>query len=225
MWQLDNELQACGEDEHDPQTCTSAAETDTGASSLGYNQEVSKNIQQHREPASSTITVTGDFPVQTSEEGLKPVQQNKDEILQSQEIDENNSPKSVSERIVDSTSGNPPIFEAASAEAELDMLLSSFSETKVFESSGESSIGIPSIAAASGETVKKGTHMMEPAVIPANINDDIDNLLEETSDLTKLDDRRLSHGLKVKSDTISSTMHPTSKSELLDDFDSWLDTI
>ncbi|KAI3457185.1 hypothetical protein Pfo_013848 [Paulownia fortunei] len=218
---LDDELQACGEDKHDPQTCTSAAETDSGASSLSYNEEVSKNVQRYHEPVSSPITVTANIPVQNSEEGLKPIKQNMDEILQSQVTERSISPKSISERIVDSTAGNPPIFEAASVEAELDMLLSSFSETNVLESTSASSTEIPSVAAVSGKTVKQGTHMMKPA----NIDDDIDNLLEETSYLTKTHGRRLSNGVEASPDDITSTMHPSSKSKLLDDFDSWLDTI
>ncbi|KAK6157184.1 hypothetical protein DH2020_011432 [Rehmannia glutinosa] len=219
---LDDELQACDEDKHDPQTHTSAAETDSRASSLGYNQEFSKNVQQYREPASSSVTVARNIPVQTSEEGLKPLNQNKDEIFQSQETDRSISAKSISERIINSTTRNSSIFQASNAEAELDMLLSSFNETRVLESpSASSSIEIPSIGAVPSEIVKNGTHMMKSAII----DDDIDNLLEETSVLTKIEDIRLSNEVKASADVISSTLNPSSKSKLLDDFDSWLDTI
>ncbi|KAK6134745.1 hypothetical protein DH2020_031521 [Rehmannia glutinosa] len=219
---LDDELQACDEDKHDPQTHTSAAETDSRASSLGYNQEFSKNVQQYREPASSSVTVARNIPVQTSEEGLKPLNQNKDEIFQSQETDRSISAKSISERIINSTARNSSIFQASNAEAELDMLLSSFNETRVLESpSASSSIEIPSIGAVPSEIVKNGTHMMKSAII----DDDIDNLLEETSVLTKIEDIRLSNEVKASADVISSTLNPSSKSKLLDDFDSWLDTI
>ncbi|KAK6134908.1 hypothetical protein DH2020_031352 [Rehmannia glutinosa] len=219
---LDDELQACDEDKHDPQTHTSAAETDSRASSLGYNQEFSKNVQQYREPTSSAVTVARNIPVQTSEEGLKPLNQNKDEIFQSQETDRSISAKSISERIINSTARNSSTFQASNAEAELDMLLSSFNETSVLESpSASSSIEIPSTGAVPSEIVKNGTHMMKSAII----DDDIDNLLEETSILTKIEDMQLSNEVKASADVISSTLNPSSKSKLLDDFDSWLDTI
>ncbi|KAK6134741.1 hypothetical protein DH2020_031517 [Rehmannia glutinosa] len=220
---LDDELQACDEDKHDPQTRTSAAETDSRASSLSYNQEFSKNVQQYREPASSSVTVARNIPVQTSEEGLKPLNQSKDEIFQSQETDRSISAKSISERIINSTARNSSMFQASNAEAELDMLLSSFNQTSVLESPSvsSSSIEIPSIGAVPSEIVKNGTRMMKSAII----DDDIDNLLEETSVLTKIEDMRLSNEVKASADVISSTLNPSSKSKLLDDFDSWLDTI
>lgn len=196
------------EDKHDRQTYTSAAETNTISSSLGYNLGVSKNVQQHREPGSSSITATGDLLVQTSEES-NPVKQNSVEILQSQEVNRSKSP----------VSGKPPIFEVASAEAELDMLLNSFSETTILESSGASLTGITSTADASGESMKKGTHMVEPVLNPANIDDAIDSLLQETS---IVDDEQISLVTEANSESISSTIP---KSKILDDFDSWLDTI
>ncbi|KAH6778943.1 hypothetical protein C2S52_010180 [Perilla frutescens var. hirtella] len=202
---------ACEEEKHDRRTHTSAAETNTLSSSLGYN----------REPGTSTITVTGDLIVQTSEEESNPVKQNTDEILQSQEINRRSSPKPVSEDTLDSTSGKPPAFEAASAEAELDMLLNSFGETTILEPLGASLLGTPS--AASGESIKKGKHMMEPVFNPVNIDDAIDNLLEETSSLTV--DEQISHMPKVSSESVSSSINSISKSQILDDFDSWLDTI
>ncbi|KAK4438737.1 hypothetical protein Salat_0208300 [Sesamum alatum] len=217
---LDDESQACRED-NDSQT---AVAIDSGTSSVGYKQDGSKNFEQHYEPSSSA-TKPGNFPVQTSEEGSKPMKQIKDETFQSQGSYRSISPNSVSERILDSISGNSPIFEAVSAEAELDMLLSSFNETKLLESSSAASTGIPSIAAASAETLKQRTDIMKPATTPANVNDAIDDLIEETSHLIKTEGKRPSHMVTSSPDDISSAMNPSSKSKLLDDFDSWLDTI
>lgn len=187
------------EEKHDHQTNASAAETNTISSSLAYNLGVNKNVQQHREAGSSSITATGDFLVQTSEEESNPVKEHSVEMLQSQEINRSNA---------------PPMFEAASAEAELDMLLNSFTETLILESSGASLTGTPSTAEASVESMKKGTHMVKTVLNPANIDDAIDNLLEETS---IVDDEKISLVTKANSET--------SKSRILDDFDSWLDTI
>ncbi|PIN03782.1 hypothetical protein CDL12_23689 [Handroanthus impetiginosus] len=194
FFQLDDESQARGEDKDDPQPCMSAVAMDSGvSSSLVHNQEDHENVQQYRESSSSSIAITGNFPVQSSEEGLKPIEQIEDEILQS-------------ERTSRSISTNP-IFEAASAEVELDRLLNSFAESNILDTSSATSV----------ETKKKGTHMMKPAV---KIDDDIDDLLEETSD-----GRRMSYEVKASADDASSKVQTSSKSKLLDDFDSWLDTI
>ncbi|KAL0443948.1 UNVERIFIED_CONTAM: hypothetical protein Slati_2117500 [Sesamum latifolium] len=215
---LGDESQACGE--NDSQT---AVAIDTETSTLGYNQEGSKNFEQFREP-SLFATTSGNLSVQTSE-GLKPIKQIKDDTFQSRGNYRSISSNPVSERIVDLTSGNPPTFEAASAEAELDMLLSSFNETKLLGSSSAASTGIPSTAAASTETLKKGTDIMKPATTLVNVYDGIDDLLEETSHLIKIEGKQPSRIVTPSPDDISSAMNPTSKSKLLDDFDSWLDTI
>ncbi|KAL9145287.1 hypothetical protein ABFS82_13G032500 [Erythranthe guttata] len=163
---LDDDLHACVEDKHNPQTCTSSAETVSRASSISRNQEVAEDVKQYHKP---------------DERSKKPTKQTKYEISQSQKTN------SITEKIVDSS--KPSVFEAANAELELDMLLESLSG---------SSVGISS----SGETVKRsGTHMV------TDIVNDIDNLLEETSSLTR------------------KNGNPTSKSKVVDDFASWLDTI
>ncbi|KAL0302103.1 UNVERIFIED_CONTAM: hypothetical protein Sangu_2501900 [Sesamum angustifolium] len=216
---LGDESQACGEG-NDSQT---AVAIDTGTSTLSYKQEGSKNFEQFGEPSSFTTT-SGNLSVQTSE-GLEPIKQIKDDTFQSQGNYRSISSNPVSERIADSTSGNPPIFEAVSAEAELDMLLSSFNETELLGSSSTASTGIPSTAAASADTLKKGTDIMKPATTPVNVYDGIDDLLKETSRLIKTEGKQTSQMVTPSPDDISSAMNPTSKSKLHDDFDSWLDTI
>ncbi|GFP86449.1 hypothetical protein PHJA_000788700 [Phtheirospermum japonicum] len=136
---------------------------------------------------SAAETTTKNIPVQTSKGESKPSKQ------------DSFSPIPISERLDDSTAKKPPIFPVASAEAQLDMLLSSFSETNITES----------------------THIMKTT----NVDDDIDKLLEETSNLMNIDSRRVSNEVMASNDAISSTLDPSSKSKLLDDFDSWLDTI
>ncbi|XP_047939328.1 protein ECERIFERUM 16 [Salvia hispanica] len=166
--------EACDEDEHNPQTLASS-------SSLTNDQ---------------AVTTTGDLLVQTSEEPY-PTKKTTDQILQPQATNRSISPKPVSEHPADSSSGKPSTFEAATAEAELDMLLNSFGEAPVPEESGGS--------------------------IPLT-GDAVDILIEETSSFT-IADQQIPQVSKAHIATISSSKNPTSKSEFFDDFDSWLDTI
>ncbi|EYU42153.1 hypothetical protein MIMGU_mgv1a0148261mg, partial [Erythranthe guttata] len=105
---LDDDLHACVEDKHNPQTCTSSAETVSRASSISRNQEVAEDVKQYHKP---------------DERSKKPTKQTKYEISQSQKTN------SITEKIVDSS--KPSVFEAANAELELDMLLESLSGSSV----------------------------------------------------------------------------------------------
>ncbi|CAA0816203.1 Unknown protein [Striga hermonthica] len=196
--ELLDELQACDEDKHDPKTRTSATETKSRFSSPLHNQEFSQNYG----PSS-----TRDLLVQTPAQALETLKQENIGILQSQDTARSISRESIPEQIFVPTAKSPSIFEAASAEAELDMLLSSFGETEIVESIGGN--------------VKNHEHTLTSA----NIDDDIDKLLEETSNLTVLDGRRGSNEVSAIADDRSSALNADSKSKLLDDFDSWLDTI
>ncbi|XP_041990944.1 uncharacterized protein LOC121742003 [Salvia splendens] len=162
------------DNKHDPQTLASS-------SSLTNDQ---------------AVTATGDL-VQTTEEEPKPAKKTTDQILQPLATNRSISPKPVSEHPADSSSGKPSTFEAATAEAELDMLLNSFGEAAVPEESGGS--------------------------IPLT-GDVVDILTEETSSLT-IADQQILQVSKAHIATISSSKNPISKSEIFDDFDSWLDTI
>ncbi|GER50379.1 2-oxoglutarate (2OG) and Fe(II)-dependent oxygenase superfamily protein [Striga asiatica] len=202
--ELLDELQAYDEDKYDPKTRTSSTETKSRFSSSLHNQE----FRQKHGPLSSTITLARDHhPVQTPARVLEPLKQENIGILQSQDTARSISRESVTEEIFVSTAKSPSIFEAVSAEAELDMLLSSLGETKIVESKGGN------------------VNNHEHAVKSANIDDDIDKLLEETSYLTILDGGRGSNEVSAIADARSSALNADSKSKLLDDFDSWLDTI
>ncbi|KAL3645437.1 hypothetical protein CASFOL_010617 [Castilleja foliolosa] len=150
-------------------------------------QTCTSACEQYHDSSSSVVTTDQNIPVQISKEESNPLKQ------------DSFSPISISGHVDDSTAKNPPIFQTVNAEAELDMLLSSFSETKNNES----------------------THMMKTT----NVDDDIDKLLEETSSLTNIDSRRVSNEVRAPVDALYSALNPDSKSKLLDDFDSWLDTI
>ncbi|KAL1560641.1 protein ECERIFERUM 16 [Salvia divinorum] len=143
------------------------------------------------------VTATGDLLVQTSEEEPNPAKITRDQILQPRATNRSISPKPVSEPPADSSSAKSSTFEAATAEAELDMLLNSFGDAAVPEESGGS--------------------------IPLT-GDAVDILLEGTSSLT-IADQQIPQVSKAHIAVISSSKNPTSKSEIFDDFDSWLDTI
>lgn len=111
-----------------------------------------------------------------------------------------------------------PVFEVAGAEAELDMLLDSYNKTR---------------------KDKSGT---EPTSVTANFDDALDDLLKETSNLRKhepqkvriipLDDAiddLLAETSNLKPQKVNVPINSASnsggKSKVLDDFDSWFETI
>ncbi|KAJ8439695.1 hypothetical protein Cgig2_010192 [Carnegiea gigantea] len=116
-------------------------------------------------------------------------------------------------------------FESAAAEAELDMLLNSFSKTKLFD---------PSAPDSEVATYKKQHETPLPSrenpspdiPITSSLDDALDNLLEETS---KQDCKgSLSQSTEIKAASFelassTSSLHPSSKSKVLEDFDSWVD--
>lgn len=187
--------EASDEDKHDPQTHTFPAETNTLSSSPSNDH---------------AVTATGDLLVQTAHEESNPPRKTPQEIYRSI------SPKPVP--VPDHSTNPSPAFEAASAEAELDMLLNSFSDSTTPEPLGASLAGISSsTTGVSGEPTMK--------VNPTNIDDAIDILLEETSSLAIVGQRIPSSSSKTATESISSNNNPVPKSKILDDFDSWLDTI
>ncbi|XP_051121897.1 protein ECERIFERUM 16 [Andrographis paniculata] len=148
-----------------------------------------EEVPLYHEPPPSDMTTSKAIPVQTSEEILNSMKQ------------------------IDSIAVNSSTFQAASSEAELDMLLNSFTETKIFESPSALSSGVSSFS-------------QEPPTKPTNFDDNIDSLLKETVDVKITGGSRRSFGAKAGQDDVSSSAtHPDSKSKFLDDFDSWLDTI
>ncbi|XP_024933407.2 protein ECERIFERUM 16 isoform X3 [Ziziphus jujuba] len=117
-------------------------------------------------------------------------------------------------------------FEAATAEAELDMLLNSFSKTLVLDSSvSRSTETLPAQEAAEMslfEAPRRGPNSLPSST--GNLDDALDDLLEETSSL--MNQSRLTHPEgEVAVRSIESSSNSGSKSKVLDDFDSWLNTI
>ncbi|MBA0854143.1 hypothetical protein Goshw_026506, partial [Gossypium schwendimanii] len=129
-----------------------------------------------------------------------------------------------------------PKFEAAAAEAKLDMLLNSFNETKHLDTSNlssekPSSIGslkasnldslLDDLLQETSTTVNRGIDSSKTAAVNSTSEDLLDDLLQETS--STVVDAKLGSDNNVQSS--SSSSQPVSKSKILNDFDSWLDTI
>nr|XP_024933405.1 protein ECERIFERUM 16 isoform X1 [Ziziphus jujuba var. spinosa]XP_024933406.1 protein ECERIFERUM 16 isoform X1 [Ziziphus jujuba var. spinosa] len=117
-------------------------------------------------------------------------------------------------------------FEAATAEAELDMLLNSFSKTLVLDSSvSRSTETLPAQEAAEMslfEAPRRGPNSLPSST--GNLDDALDDLLEETSSLMNQSRLTQPEG-EVAVRSIESSSNSGSKSKVLDDFDSWLNTI
>lgn len=151
------------------------------------------------------------------------------------EISGSASVKLTSSVCTDSSSKKQSGFEAAKAESELDMLLDSFGKTKFFDSSwmtGESSqksyqpegSTFQSVSAAA-QDVREGPDVTYSGRMDAALDDALDDLLKDTSHLINRKAVSPLNEVKSASDDASTASHPPSKSKVLDDFDSWLDTI
>lgn len=122
-----------------------------------------------------------------------------------------------------SVSKNLPTFEATAAEAELDMLLDSFNDTGFSDSSSSkfsnSSVSQQTSSTAPPQLSRKGPDLSKSASVTASFDDVLDDLLEETSNLMN------PNGLSRPHEAQSSSSQSVTESKVLDDFDSWLDTI
>ncbi|CAN1123570.1 Protein ECERIFERUM 16 [Linum perenne] len=123
----------------------------------------------------------------------------------------------------DSSTTKLKSFEASAAEAELDMLLDSFGDTKLDDPPTSSSGTFP---------LRPDSTTVLPRVarnVPSDFDDMLDNLLEETSSaLNHSKPHQHSNTRDPKPlppSTESSSSQPVSKSETLNDFGSWLDSI
>lgn len=124
--------------------------------------------------------------------------------------------------------GKRSAFDSAGAEAELDMLLGSFSETNKFDSWGlkEKSGNAFPVFPQKPCTTTPPPHLRE--AVNANLDDALDDLLEETSNLMDRHGRNPPEQVKPTPPSFmssSSSSHSGQSSKVVDDFDSWLDTI
>ena len=116
------------------------------------------------------------------------------------------------------------IFEAAAAEAELDMLLDSISETNKFDSLGFKVNSNNTFPVFQQKPPNTNPPQLSRKVVTANLDDALDDLLHETSNLMDQNGAKVPQQLKLTPQGIKSSSS-SSSSKPLDDFDSWLDTI
>ncbi|PON97843.1 phosphorelay protein [Trema orientale] len=117
-------------------------------------------------------------------------------------------------------------FEAAAVEAELDMLLNSFTEVKILNSASLSSADTRSGQEASAPEFQLPRKNPGSSVsTTANLDDDLDDLLNQTSSLMNQNNPFEAQGERGDLFVQSSLPQSGTKSKPLDDFDSWLDTI
>ncbi|CAA2982187.1 Hypothetical predicted protein [Olea europaea subsp. europaea] len=213
--ELLDELQGYSKDKHEVRQIshvTLAAETANDVSSLG--QEPEENIFRERDHISSAATITADLPIPAA--------------IDVNHVDQRSLPESISNVNVDLAAKKSARFEAIDAEAELDMLLDSCSETEFFGSLNMTKRSNTlsyvqqedTCQLGSAESLNEGHDVKKHAKMPA-FDNTIDDLLEETSALININDKTLPHDVKAA----PSSSDSVSKSKLLDDFDSWLDTI
>ncbi|XP_015081000.1 uncharacterized protein LOC107024525 [Solanum pennellii] len=129
----------------------------------------------------------------------------------------------------------PSAFKAAAAEAELDMLLDSVTEIEICESTNviDQSIrpypvtqaGTPTPLSEVSTQPKRGHDLPKPAISDISLDDTLDDLLKETSIVTNKNELSLPNEVSSTASHASSASQPVSKSKIIDDFDSWFDTL
>ncbi|XP_055824734.1 protein ECERIFERUM 16 [Solanum dulcamara] len=133
-------------------------------------------------------------------------------------------------------------FKAAAAEAELDMLLDSVTEIGIFESTIVTDQSIRPYPVTQAETPtplsegtssmqevstqpKRGRDLAKPAISDISLDDTLDDLLKETSTVTNKNDHSLPNEVNSIAGHTSFASQPVSKSQIIDDFDSWFDAL
>ncbi|XP_057956051.1 protein ECERIFERUM 16 isoform X2 [Malania oleifera] len=173
-------------------------------------------------------------PVPTlSTQWSKSVNQTKDDSRQFSDSDQSRGLESTEQpknSYLADPKKNPPVFEPSAAEAELDLLLNSFGETSFLDSSSSKekpSNTLPvsqETPAPPPQIAREGPNLYGTASATANLDNAIDDLLEETCNLMNQKDALLSLDASAPLDG-GALSHSNPKSKVLDDFDSWLDTI
>lgn len=87
--------------------------------------------------------------------------------------------------------------------------------------------GNPYVHSAPAQHLRKGPDLSKSASVTANFDDALDDLLKETYNPTNQKDTSESHEVRVthRNAMSSSSSGPVSKSKVLDDFDSWFDSV
>ena len=111
-------------------------------------------------------------------------------------------------------------LEATTAEAELDMLLNSFSDTiDLGTTAASSSSRIDEVSKPSFHLPNKGPYSTKKPPIASELDDALDELLQDTSYLTSHIEKPINTHIQ------SLSLHSGTNSIAKDDFDSWIDSI
>ncbi|KAM3301888.1 protein ECERIFERUM 16 [Capsicum chacoense] len=233
------ESQAAAEEKHDGSLASSQssiAEKDSNSpiSTSVYNSN--KNRHQHSEFSHlGTATSSSSHPT-LDDESSKPSTAFKDEAGPSKGSGQNDTLIRTSEFNTSSVSKKPSAFKAAAAEAELDMLLDSVTKIENSESTNviDQSIrpypvtqaGTPApLSEGTSSQPKRGHDLAKPAISDISLDDTLDDLLKETSTVTSKNERLPPSKVNSTADRTPSASQPVSKSKIMDDFDSWFDTL
>lgn len=177
-------------------------------------------------------------------QGLKPTNQAENELCQSGGTSESIGKYRAQSNVpsVANPKKKSSRFEAAAAEAELDMLLDSFSETKLSDSSGltkKSSYTFSDQQETSSrfegnsflkqaplpQSSRKEPDLSKPTSLSTNFDDALDDLLSNTSSGVAFSVPQEGTSTSLLSGAPSLRSAPAPKSKALDDFDSWFDTV
>lgn len=239
------ESQAAAVEKHDgglASSKSSTAEKDSNSLTSTSVYESNKNRHQHSEFSDLGTTTSSSRHPTLADESSNPSSAFKDEAAQSEGAGRNDTVMSASEFNMSSVSKKPSAFKAAAAEVELDMLLDSVTKIEIFESTNvsdqsirpypvtqartptPSSEGTSSMQEVSTQP-KRGHDLAKPAISDINLDDTLDDLLKETSTVTNKNERSPPEEVNSTAGHTPSASQPVSKSKIVDDFDSWFDTL
>lgn len=229
-WQTGNGSNTNGRESDRMHTSETDA-TSTVTEELTFEDFSKKVENQNIEVTTSGSIVSGHLNVNSLNEGLDLLNQTKNSSQESINCQRSGLefPTAFNMSSVSEPEKKPSVFEASAAEAELDMLLDSFNETKLLDSSGFSPAAIPVYqkeAPIARPHTRNTLSSSKTTPVSAKLDDVLDDLLEETSILSnKKDSYQLTKVTASNDETQSSSSRTGTKSKVLDDFDSWLDTI
>lgn len=218
-WQNDQESQSAAKEKHDSDLASSKSSTaEKDSNSLTSTNKSNEN--RHQDSHLGTTSNNSRHPT-LAYESSNPSTASKDEAGQ------NDTLMCVSNK--------PSAFKAAAAEAELDMLLDSVTEIEICESTNviDQSIrpfpatqaGTPTPLSEVSTQPKRDHDQPKPAISDISLDDTLDDLLKETSIVTNKNEFSLPNEVSSTAGHASSASQPVSKSKIIDDFDSWFDTL
>ncbi|KAF5182043.1 Phosphorelay protein [Thalictrum thalictroides] len=204
-------------------------------SSLSDPRQRALPVDQGMETVSSTTNGSGSAVQSISCEGTRLVNPTKDDYRRIErgilgEVVESLAQFNVND-VEDSSKEKTSAFEAVAAEAELDMLLNSFGETKLLDMSKKPGSNLPiaqsmlmgdELAYSSKLPSKESSTLTKSVLLNVDIDDTLDDLLRETYNTKDQNNPVPPEKAIVLPCVPSSSLNPA---VVLDDFDSWLDTI